>query len=129
MSVVQETYQKQAEKLIPRFQRRNMEAFYCENAQAARELVLSMIPEGSTVTSGGSATLEETGIDPYFYTARERADDELFPWDFIDAGVTKKFLLKEWKKSKECETTPNCREKCSGCGAATFGCGVCFDKR
>ena len=71
----------------------------------------------------------ECGIDPYFYTARERSDDELFPWDFIDAGVSKAFLLREWKKSKDCVTTPNCREKCSGCGAASFGCGVCMDKR
>ena len=73
------------------------------------------------------AAFEETGIDPYFYTARERDEEELFPWDFIDTGVTKRFLLSEWKRSKEGVTTPNCREKCSGCGAASFGGGVCYE--
>ena len=72
------------------------------------------------------AAFEETGIDPYFYTARERSEDELFPWDFIDIGVTKEFLKKEWKKSQEAVTTVNCREGCSGCGARCFGGGICF---
>lgn len=62
MSIVQTIYKAQAESLIPKFARRNMEAFYCETAKEAKELVLSMIPEGSTVTSGGSVTLEEAGI-------------------------------------------------------------------
>ncbi len=62
MDVLKEIYRKQAETLIPRFAKRNMEAFYCETADDARKLVLSMIPEGSTVTSGGSMTLEEAGI-------------------------------------------------------------------
>ena len=72
------------------------------------------------------AAFEETGIDPYFYTARERSEDELFPWDFIDIGVTKEFLKKEWKRSQEAVTTVNCREGCSGCGARCFGGGICF---
>ena len=72
---------------------------------------------------------EECGIDPYFYTCREREEAELFPWDFIDIGVTKEFLLAEWHRSKEEVTTPNCREKCMGCGARSFGSGVCFEKR
>ena len=62
MDVMKEYYRKQAEALIPKFARRNMEAFYCETAEEAKTLVLSMIPEGSVVTSGGSVTLEETGI-------------------------------------------------------------------
>ncbi|MBR6223907.1 MAG: TIGR03960 family B12-binding radical SAM protein [Lachnospiraceae bacterium] len=69
---------------------------------------------------------EKYGIDISFYLTRERADDEIFPWDFIDAGVTKRFLLNEWKNAKKGIVTPNCREKCSGCGAARFGSGVCF---
>ncbi len=67
----------------------------------------------------------ENGIDMDFYLKRERREDELFPWDFIDIGVTKKFLLREYQRSKEAVVTPNCREGCSGCGAAAFQCGVC----
>jgi len=59
---------------------------------------------------------EETGIDPEFYTHRERNTDEKFPWDFIDIGISKKFLQREWEKSKEGVTTPNCRDGCAGCG-------------
>jgi radical SAM family uncharacterized protein len=68
---------------------------------------------------------EEAGIDMDFYTTRTRTEDEIFPWDFIDIGVTKKFLLNEWKKGLAEEVTPNCREKCSGCGAIIFAGGVC----
>ena len=59
MNEIREIYRKQAESLVPKFARRNIEAVYCESAEDARELVLSMIPEGSTVTSGGSMTLED----------------------------------------------------------------------
>ncbi|MCQ2507723.1 MAG: TIGR03960 family B12-binding radical SAM protein [Dorea sp.] len=70
---------------------------------------------------------ENTGVDIDFYNYRERSLDELFPWDFIDIGVTKKFLKKEWEKAMRGEVTPNCRIQCSGCGAASFGGGVCFE--
>ena len=81
MNTVQELYRKQANALIPKFARRNMEAFYCDTAQEAKDLVLSMIPEGSVVTSGGSVTLEQTGIfrelqsEKYTYVARSFSDD------------------------------------------------------
>ncbi|MCR5501648.1 MAG: TIGR03960 family B12-binding radical SAM protein, partial [Lachnospiraceae bacterium] len=71
----------------------------------------------------------ECGVDPDFYTTRTRREDEIFPWDFIDCGVKKEFLLKEWRKAKEAVTTPNCKENCSGCGSAKFGCGICVGKR
>ena len=67
----------------------------------------------------------ECGVDIDFYTIRKRALDEVFPWDFIDIGVTRKFLEREWKKAHEETVTPNCRMQCSGCGAAVFGGGVC----
>ncbi len=67
----------------------------------------------------------ETGIDPDFYTLRERGEDEVFPWDHIDIGVTKRFLRREWDRAMAAEVTPNCREACSGCGAASYGCGIC----
>ncbi len=70
--------------------------------------------------------LDEMGVDRNFYNYRERSEDEIFPWDFIDAGVTKSFLRREYEKSKRAETTPNCFEKCSGCGAARYQCGVCL---
>lgn len=68
---------------------------------------------------------EDNGIDMDFYTKRQRGEDEIFPWDFIDIGVTKRFLLQEYRRSLEGTVTPNCREKCAGCGAAGFRCGVC----
>ena len=69
---------------------------------------------------------KECSVDMDFYTTRKRKEDEIFPWDFIDAGVTKEFLLKEWKKAEKAEVTPNCRQKCSGCGAARFNTGICI---
>ncbi len=68
-----------------------------------------------------------TGVDIEFYTMRERSMDELFPWDFIDIGVTKNFLKKEWERAMNAHITPNCRMQCSGSGAAKFGRGVCFE--
>ena len=70
---------------------------------------------------------KECGIDPDFYTKRFRADDEVFPWDFIDAGVTKEFMLREWKTALGETVTPNCRMRCSACGARQYGGGVCFE--
>ncbi|MBQ6292997.1 MAG: TIGR03960 family B12-binding radical SAM protein [Lachnospiraceae bacterium] len=67
----------------------------------------------------------ETGIEPEFYTLRERSLDEVFPWDHIDIGVTKAFMRREWDRAMAGVVTPNCREACSGCGAASYGCGIC----
>ena len=70
---------------------------------------------------------ENTGISPDFYNLRKRTMDELFPWDFIDMGVSRKFLEREWSRAMNGEVTPNCRSNCSGCGAAQFGGGVCYE--
>ncbi|WP_099468246.1 TIGR03960 family B12-binding radical SAM protein [Konateibacter massiliensis] len=70
---------------------------------------------------------EETGVDMDFYTVRERAMDEVFPWDFIDTGVTKEFLKREWNNAVLAKVTKNCRIGCSGCGATVFEGGVCFE--
>lgn len=72
---------------------------------------------------------KDNNLDIEFYLRRERAEDELFPWDFIDIGVTKEFLLEEYHNSKAEIVTPNCRSQCQGCGAAKFQCGVCIEKR
>lgn len=66
-------------------------------------------------------------IDIDFYTHRERSVEEILPWDFIDIGVTKQFFIQEWERAKCGEVTPNCKQQCSGCGAATFKGGVCFE--
>ena len=72
---------------------------------------------------------EEEGIDIMFYTKRERDMDEILPWDFIDVGVSKEFFKREWQRAKDEVVTPNCRMACQGCGAATFGGGVCFEAK
>ena len=70
-----------------------------------------------------------TGIDIGFYNLRERAENEVFPWDFIDIGVTKKFLRREWDRAMKGEVTPNCRMQCSGCGVAKWKGGVCIESK
>ena len=72
---------------------------------------------------------ETCGVDIDFYTTRERSLDEVFPWDFIDAGVTKDFLKREWANAQAETVTPNCRMRCSGCGVRKYGGGVCFEER
>ena len=72
-------------------------------------------------------TFEECGLSIDFYTTRTRELDELFPWDFIDTGVTKEFFIREWKRAQQAVTTKNCRQGCAGCGARKFGGGVCFE--
>lgn len=70
-------------------------------------------------------TFAECGIDTSFYTTRERGLDEIFPWDFIDCGVSKDFLKKEWQRALDEQITPNCKQQCSACGAARFQSGIC----
>ncbi len=70
---------------------------------------------------------ENVGLDIAFYNLRERDLEEILPWDFIDIGVSKDFLKREWENAMEEKVTPNCRKQCSGCGAAIYGGGVCFE--
>ena len=70
---------------------------------------------------------ETCGVDIDFYTTRARSLDEVFPWDFIDTGVTKEFLKREWINATKETVTPNCRMRCSGCGVRRFGGGVCYE--
>lgn len=72
---------------------------------------------------------EKCGIEPDFYTKRLRDDNEIFPWDFIDVGITKEFLLREWKTALSEKVTPNCRMRCSACGAKQYKGGVCFEDK
>lgn len=70
---------------------------------------------------------EKNGLDMNFYACRKREYDEVFPWDCFDYYVTKQFLIRENKTAHEAVTTPNCREKCAGCGVNRCIGGPCFD--
>jgi radical SAM family uncharacterized protein len=74
-------------------------------------------------------TFEECGIDTSFYTTRKRCLDEIFPWDFIDCGVSKEFLKREWQNAIDEKVTKNCKQQCNACGAARFKCGICTQPR
>lgn len=75
------------------------------------------------------AIFEEQGLDPAFYANRHRPFEEVFPWDHLDYGVKKEFLIEECNRAYRAETTPNCRESCSNCGAACYKGGLCVEKR
>ena len=68
---------------------------------------------------------KECGVDPLFYTSRKRAYEEILPWDHLDYGIRKQFLINESKKAYENETTPHCRIKCAGCGTNMLNGGKC----
>lgn len=70
---------------------------------------------------------EECGVSIDFYNLRTRSTDEILPWDFIDCGVTKSFLKREWERAQQELVTPNCRMQCNGCGAARFEGGICLE--
>ena len=71
----------------------------------------------------------ECGLDAAFYASRKREYDEVLPWDHLDYGVSKEFLINENKLAHSAVTTKNCRQQCAGCGATCFGEGVCYEKR
>ena len=68
---------------------------------------------------------QECGIDPLFYTNRRRSFDEVLPWDHMDYGIRKEFLMRENEKAHQSMTTPNCREQCAGCGTNRLNGGKC----
>ena len=74
-------------------------------------------------------SFKKCGIDPAFYNHRARSFDEVLPWSHLDYCVSDEFLQKENRLAHESVTTPNCREKCSACGANCFKEGVCIEKR
>ena len=76
---------------------------------------------------GWMKAFEDCHVDYTFYVHRERPLDEILPWDFINAGVTKEFLKREYQRAKEGVVTPNCRQGCSGCGCRVYEGGVCYE--
>jgi len=73
--------------------------------------------------------LESHGLSAGFFATREREPQEVLPWDHIDCGVRKDFLLRERDRAYAGVTTPSCRENCEECGAAGFGGGVCYESK
>lgn len=71
---------------------------------------------------------EACGVDPAFYSNRRREFSEILPWDHLDYGIRKEFLIEENQKAHESVTTPNCRQKCAACGAARLNGGKCDAK-
>lgn len=71
---------------------------------------------------------DECNVSPEFYANRTRSFEEIMPWDHLDYRITKEFLIRENMAAHAERTTPNCREKCAGCGANSYGKGVCFEK-
>ena len=114
-----------------------MEGVLARGDRRLNEVILKAYKKGCIFDAWGEyfhfdiwmETFKECGIDPFFYTTRERADDEIFPWDIINCGVTKAFLLREWKTALSGKKSSNCRQQCLGCGAASYGVGVCFKER
>ena len=112
-----------------------LEGFLARGDRRASEVILKAYEKGAIYDAWSESfrydiwkeAFAETGIDIDFYTLRERSTDEILPWDFIDAGVTKEFLIREWKQAKGETVTPNCRQKCAGCGARRYKGGVCYE--
>ena len=112
-----------------------LEGFLARGDRRASEVILKAYEKGALYDAWSESfrydiwkeAFAEIGIDIEFYTLRERSTDEILPWDFIDAGVTKEFLIREWKQAKGEVVTPNCRQKCAGCGARRYEGGVCYE--
>jgi radical SAM family uncharacterized protein len=112
-----------------------LEGYLARGDRKASQLLLEVYKNGAIYDSWSEhfhndiwmKAFETTGIDLDFYTSRERDIEEKLPWDFIEIGVTKKFLQLEWERAKNAEGTPNCKEKCSGCGALQYQGGVCLE--
>ena len=112
-----------------------LEGFLARGDRRSADVILKAYEKGALYDAWSESfhyeiwkeAFAETGMDIEFYTLRERNTDEILPWDFIDAGVTKEFLIREWNQAKNETVTPNCRQRCSGCGARKYEGGVCFE--
>ncbi|HHW48350.1 MAG TPA: TIGR03960 family B12-binding radical SAM protein [Clostridiaceae bacterium] len=110
-----------------------LEAVFARGDRKTGEVLIKAWEKGCKFDSWGEHfkfkewldAFDECGIDPAFYANRKRAMDEVFPWEHIDIGVSRKFLERENKRAYKGELTPNCRINCSGCGAAAFGESLC----
>ena len=112
-----------------------LEAVFAKGDRRLSDVIISAVKSGCRFDGWGEyfdfekwmEAFKENNINPEFYAYRKIDHDEVLPWDHIDTGVSKSFLMKEHNKAYEGVTTPSCREKCSGCGATSFKGGVCFE--
>ena len=112
-----------------------LEAIFAKGDRRLSDVIISAVEKGCRFDGWGEyfdfekwmEAFKENNINPEFYAYRKIDHDEVLPWDHIDTGVSKSFLMKEHDKAYQEITTPSCREKCSGCGAASFKGGVCFE--
>ena len=112
-----------------------LEGFLARGDRRCADVILSAYRKGALYDAWSETfrydlwkeAFRETGVSLEFYTMRERNTEEILPWDFIDAGVSKDFLKREWKNAHEEKVTPNCRQQCSGCGARKYKGGVCVE--
>ena len=114
-----------------------LEGFLARGDRRCADVILKAYEKGALYDAWSESfhydiwkeAFKETGVDIEFYTLRERSTDEILPWDFIHAGVTKKLLIREWEQAKAETVTPNCRQKCSGCGVLKYKGGVCCESK
>lgn len=114
-----------------------MEGVFARGDRKVADVILKAYQSGCIFDAWGEyyhndvwlKCFEDCGVSIDFYTTRERSLDEIFPWDFIDCGVNKEFLKREWNNAMAESVTPNCRMQCQGCGAARYRCGVCTEKK
>lgn len=114
-----------------------LEGVFARGDRRVAEVILKAYQKGCIYDAWGEyfkndvwmESFAACNVDIDFYTTRERGLDEIFPWDFLDCGVKKEFLQREWLRAQGEEVTPNCRMQCQGCGAARFGSGVCYEAK
>lgn len=113
-----------------------LEAVFARGDRRLGEVMLKAFSKGVRLDSWDECfdfdawmeAFDECGISPEFYANRRRSFDEVLPWDHLDYGITKDFLMRENKKAHESITTPHCRIKCAACGAAKLNGGECGAK-
>ena len=113
----------------------HMEAVLARGDRRLFDVLVAVWREGQTFSAWDDRfdydvwtdAMAQAGLDPDFYAARERPQDEVLPWDHIDIGVSRKFMWREYEKSKQGDLTPECRLACASCGAAGFEGGICLE--
>ncbi len=112
-----------------------LEGVFARGDRRLGEVIIRAVEKGCKFDGWGEhfdfdmwmRSFDELGINPDFYTARERSYEETLPWEHIDIGVTKEFFIRENERAKQAVTTDNCRQQCAGCGIKSFGTGVCYE--
>ncbi|KEH96212.1 Fe-S oxidoreductase [Clostridium botulinum C/D str. BKT12695] len=115
-----------------------MEAILARGDRKVCDVIIRAFEKGAKFDGWGEyfnfetwmEALDECNVDGEFYAYRERSYGEVLPWDFIDVGVSKEFLIRENEKAKKAELTPDCRQGCKNCGINTnesFKEGTCFE--